>query len=103
MNNIDTVQHIELSEIESNPQETVAMSQRDYQLVKSVPIEVDVEIGTLDMTLEKLFSLKVGEILEMDKEVDKPIYLVVDGKKIAEGNLVAVNGVFGIEISDILK
>lgn len=103
MKNKDTAQHIELSEIESKPQNTVAISERDYQLVKSVPIEINVEIGKIGMTLEHLFALKVGEVVEMNKEVDAPIHLVVDGKKVAEGNLVAVDGSFGIEVTKMVN
>jgi flagellar motor switch protein FliN/FliY len=101
MNDQDTAQRIELSEVEENRQEQPAMTQRDYRLVKSVPVLVSIELGDMEVTLEKLFSMKVGEVIALDKEVDQPINLVLDGNKVAEGTLVAVDGCFGIEITEV--
>jgi flagellar motor switch protein FliN/FliY len=101
MSDQQTAQRIELSEVEENAQDQVAMTQRDYRLVKSVPVSVNVELGEMDVTLEQLFSMKVGEVIALDKEVDQPIHLILDGNRIAAGTLVAVDGCFGIEITDV--
>ncbi|UAA37583.1 FliM/FliN family flagellar motor switch protein [Paraneptunicella aestuarii] len=99
---VDTnVKHIELAEVISQPSDEVLLSQRDFQLVKSVPVNVEVSLGGSTITLEKLFSLKAGEVLSLDKQIDEPINLIVDGNVIATGNLVAVNGQFGVEITEV--
>jgi flagellar motor switch protein FliN/FliY len=101
MKDSNAAQKIKLSEVDNVEQDQVILSQRDYQLVKSVPVKMDVELGSIELSVDRLFSLKSGEILMMDKEVDATIDLVIDGKTIAVGNLVALDGFFGIEITNI--
>ena len=95
------VKHIELVEAPAQENEEVVLSQRDFKLVKSVPVEVEVSLGTSTMTMETLFSLKSGQVLELDKHIDEPVNLVVDGNVVAQGNLVSVDGMFGIEITEV--
>ena len=101
MSEQNAAQRVELSEVPDSRQEQPALSERDYRLVKSVPVSVNVELGDVEVTLEKLFSMKVGEVISLNKEVDEPIHLVLDGRKVASGTLVAVDGYFGIEITNI--
>lgn len=97
----ENVKHIELPEAQDSQSSEVVLSQRDFELVKSVPVQVDVQLGQSELTMEKLFSLKVGELLKLDKQTDAPIELIVDGNLIAKGNLVAVEGCFGVEITEL--
>lgn len=101
MSDKETAQRIELAEVQQNTQQDITLSQRDYGLVKSVPVKLDVALGSVEISVEKLFSLKSGEVLSLDKEVDQPIQLILNGNTVATGNLVAVDGVFGIEITRI--
>lgn len=101
MKSEELAQRVELSEVEENISDSVSISQRDYSLVKSVPIQLEVELGSINLTLDKLFTLKSGELLLLDKEVDEPVTLILDGKKVANGSLVAVDGYYAIEISNI--
>ncbi len=98
-----SVKHIELTEVSSQANEEVVLSSREFKLVKSVPVEVDVSLGTSSVTLKQLFALKAGEVLSLNKQVDEPVNLVVDGHVVAMGNLVAVDGQFGIEITEIME
>lgn len=95
------VQRIELSQVEEQVQPEVKLTQRDYRLVKSMPVEVTLMLGSTELSVEKLFGLKAGEILSLDTEVNEPVTLMVEGNAVAAGNLVAVDGQFGIEITDI--
>ncbi|MFC3121548.1 FliM/FliN family flagellar motor switch protein [Agaribacter flavus] len=98
-----TAKRVELSEVKTEAQDKLALSQRDFSIVKSVPVNVEVKLGKIEVSIERLFSLKAGETLEMDKDVNQPIDLVLNGDIIATGNLVAIDGNFGIEIIDLMR
>jgi flagellar motor switch protein FliN/FliY len=69
----------------------------------SVPLEVSVEVGSRMITLEELFSLKPSSIIVLDKMLHQPVDIKVNGKKIAEGELVVVNDRFGVKIMKIVS
>jgi len=101
MNNNETAQHLELSKVEQPEEQGIVLTQRDFGLVKNVPVRLDVMLGTHQIEIEKLFKLRAGEVLKLDKEVDQPIELILNNEVVAFGSLVAVDGHFGIEITDV--
>ncbi|WP_199611764.1 FliM/FliN family flagellar motor switch protein [Flocculibacter collagenilyticus] len=98
----DVAQRIELSEADANHVGGDALlTHRDFSLVKSMPVSVEVKLGELEIPIEKLFSLRAGEVLKLDKEVNEPIELILNDKIVATGNLIAIDGFFGIEIAKV--
>jgi flagellar motor switch/type III secretory pathway protein FliN len=66
--------------------------------VKDVPLSIQVEMGKIQMTLEKLMSLKAGEIIETTVNPNDNISLILNNKTIAKGELVKVGEVIGVRI-----
>ena len=97
----NTVQRIELAEVNPDLTDATALTLRDFGLVKDVSVELEVALGNINLSIEQLFSLKSGEVLSLDKETDQPVDLVLNGNVVATGSLVAVDGVFGIEIDSV--
>lgn len=75
---------------------------KDIALIKDVPINIQARLGTATLTVEKLFSLRGGEVVELDQGLDDAVTFYMDDKPIARGHLVAVDDHYGIEISEIL-
>jgi len=69
----------------------------------SVPLEVTVEVGSKKITLEELFALRPSSVIVLDKPLSEPVDIKVNGKKIAEGELVVVNNRFGVKITRIIS
>jgi len=67
----------------------------------SVPLEVSVVVGSKRISLEELFSLKPGSVIVLDRMINEPVDITVNGRKIAEGELVVVNDRFGVKITKI--
>jgi len=67
----------------------------------SVPLEVSVVVGSKRISLEELFSLKPGSIIVLDRMINEPVDITVNGRKIAEGELIVVNDRFGVKITKI--
>lgn len=96
-----SAQNIELMDAPESKGDQNAVSNFNMSLIKDVKVNLDVQIGTTSINVAQLMSLKVGEKLALDKEVDEPVNLVSDGKLVALGRLVAIDGCFGIEITEI--
>ncbi|OZG74837.1 flagellar motor switch protein [Hahella sp. CCB-MM4] len=71
------------------------------ELVKNVKVSLSVELGKATLTVDELTHLKEQSVVKMDKLVDEPIDLLLDGKTVARGKLVAVGDVFGVQITEI--
>ena len=71
------------------------------QKIEMVPLNVVVEVARFKMTCEKLIQLKPGNLLELDVSLEKPVNLVVNGKKIATGELVRIGDSLGVQVTEV--
>ncbi|MRJ01889.1 MAG: flagellar motor switch protein FliN [Epsilonproteobacteria bacterium] len=71
-------------------------------LLLDIPLEVTVEIGTTEMLIEEVLKLNPNSIIELDRYINEPIDLKINGKVIAKGELYTVKSNFGIRITQIV-
>lgn len=71
------------------------------ETINKVPLNISVELTRFKMTCGKLMQLKPGNFLELNLQPEKPVDLVANGKKIAEGELVRIGEVLGVRILNI--
>src|SRR5262245_47693277 len=62
----------------------------------AVKVRVAVRVGHADISVAELASLAQGAVLELDRFVDEPLDILVDGHVVARGTLVAVGEYFGV-------
>ncbi len=72
-------------------------------LVGGLEIPVTVELARLSFTLDEVSSLKEGQIIELEKGQPELVDLSVDGKIVANGKLVDVEGKLGVRLLKVLK
>ncbi|BCD61847.1 flagellar motor switch protein FliN/FliY [Nitratiruptor sp. YY08-26] len=72
-------------------------------LLLDIPLEITVEIGSTQMPLEDVLKLNPNSVIELDRYVNEPIDLKVNGRVIAKGELYTVKNNFGIKITHIIK
>ena len=70
-------------------------------LVGHVKVRLAVGLGGAEITVAKLFSLAPGEVVALDREVDAPVDVMLNGKVIARGTMVAVGDKFGVRVTEI--
>ncbi len=76
---------------------------RDLSLLADIPVEVAVEIGRLRMPLRELLSLEPGAVLELDRAADAPVDVLVNGRLVARGEVVVIDGEFGVRVTDLVE
>lgn len=61
------------------------------------------EIGRQEMTYEQLQQLSPGYIFELDRPIEQPVRVLVNGKCVAECQLVQVSNRLGARITNLMK
>ncbi len=71
-------------------------------MLLDIPLEVTVEIGSTEMPIEDVLKLNPNSVIELDRYVNEPVDLKVNGRIIAKGELYTVKNNFGIKITHII-
>jgi type III secretion system YscQ/HrcQ family protein len=67
-------------------------------LLNDIPLQIAVELGRVATTAEEIVSLKVGYVLDLNRVAGEPLDLSVNGKIVARGELVEIDGNLGVRI-----
>jgi flagellar motor switch protein FliN/FliY len=76
---------------------------RNLDLIMDVPLEFSVVLGKTRKTIKDVLALGSGSVVELSKLADEPLEVYVNGKLIANGEVVIINENFGIRITQILS
>lgn len=71
-------------------------------LLKDIEMEVSVQLGQIEMPLGKVLQLSKGSIIELDKLAGEPVDIMVNGSKVAHGEVVVIDEHFGVRISNLI-
>lgn len=71
--------------------------------VLDVPVKVSAVLGKKRMRVADLMELGAGAIIELDRRVGEPIDLYINDTLIARGELVMVDGVLGVTMTEIVR
>ena len=72
------------------------------RLLGGVEMLVTAELGRTRMPMRELLALTPGMVVEIDRAAGSPIDLLVNGRRIATGEVVVVDEEFGIRITEIV-
>lgn len=83
------------------PSAPVVSLDPDLALVLDVPVDLVVEIGRTRMTIRETLAIGRGSIITLDKLAGEPADLLVNGRLIARGEVVAIDEEFGFRVTDV--
>lgn len=83
--------------------ENARKSHDNIDLILDVSLEVSVVLGRTKKSIKDILSLGNGSLIELDKLADEPVEVLVNGKVIAEGEVVVVDENFGVRINNIVS
>src|SRR5881409_1183602 len=70
-------------------------------VLMDVQLPVSIRFGETEMILEEVVKLGVGSVIELNSGIDQPVELVVNNRTLARGEIVTVDGFYGIRITEI--
>lgn len=75
---------------------------KDLSLVGHVQLSLVAELGQAQMSVEQLFKLRKQDVVPLDQTLDALVTLLLNGKAVARGELLAVDENFGVRITELL-
>jgi len=81
----------------------VAQQKENMDIVMDVPLEVTVELGRTSKKIKEILEFNPGTVIELDRLAGEPIDILVNGKYVAEGEVVVIDENFGIRITEIVN
>jgi flagellar motor switch protein FliN/FliY len=70
-------------------------------VLMDVQLPVAIRFGETEMILEEIVKLGVGSVIELNSGMDQPVELIVNNRTLARGEVVTVDGFYGIKITEI--
>ncbi len=78
-------------------------SGNNLDLVLEIPVTLSMEIGRTRMRIADLLELSSGSVVDLQKMVDEPLDVLVNGTLVAHGEAVVMDGKFGIRLTDVVS
>src|SRR3954454_12655839 len=74
----------------------------DLERLYDVPVELAVEIGRTQMTIREALALGPGSLVTLNPLAGEPVDLLVNGKRIARGEVVVLDEEVGLRVPELL-
>jgi flagellar motor switch protein FliN/FliY len=73
----------------------------NLSLVMDVELNVTLRFGQRQLTLREVLELTSGSVVELDRQVEEPVELLLEGKVIAKGEAVVIDGNYGLRVTEV--
>jgi flagellar motor switch protein FliN len=70
-------------------------------LLMDVELAVTLRFGSRRMPLREVLDLNPGSIIELDRRVQEPVDMLLDGRIVARGEVVVVEGNYGLRVTEV--
>lgn len=90
-------------EIEEAPGSAATLASKTFDLLLDVELPVSVSFGRAQVLLKDLIKLTTGSIVELNRSISEPVEVIVNNCVIARGEVVVVEGNFGVRIQQVVS
>ena len=73
----------------------------NLRMLADIPVRMSVEVGSTQLRLTDVLGLAEGGVVELDRQADELLDIMVNGTLVARGEIVTVNGRYGIRVVEI--
>lgn len=81
-------------------------SRINRNLVMSIPVSVQVVLGSVEISLSELMELKRGSTVGLNRKLGEPIDIVANNQRIARGEITVIEGDpprFGVVLTEVIE
>lgn len=87
----------------SNPMADTALTNRGMELLLDVELEASLRFGSRELPLSEILELGPGDVVHLDRHIADPVDLLIGDKIVARGEVVLVNGNFGLRVTEVAE
>lgn len=73
----------------------------DY--LKDLPVQVDVILGRVKLTVRELLGCGPGSVIDIGKKATEPFDLLINNKLVARGEIVMIHDRLGLKVVEIVE
>lgn len=85
----------------SSPNHSISPELKNIAMLLDVKMQVRVRIGQKKMLLKDVIAMDIGSVIELNQLANDPLEILVEDKVIAKGEVVIIDGNFGVQITEI--
>lgn len=78
------------------------LTKEKLQFLENIEVELSVEVGRTEITIRELLRPNEGSVVELDRLAGDPLDILVNGTKIARGEIVMIGERYGVRFDDIV-
>ena len=71
--------------------------------LNDIELDVTLELGRAEVTIEELLQLREGSVVPLDKAAGDPIDILANGRLVARGEVIVVDHKFGVRICEVIS
>jgi len=86
----------------SLPASPIDPSEGKLGLLMGVQLAMTLRFGSRRLTLREVLDLTPGAVVELDRHVQEPADLLLDGKLVARGEVVVMGGNYGLRVTEVV-
>lgn len=98
---VTEVQSAQFQNLDSTP--VSGSGDRKMDLLMDLTLQVSIELGRTTMLIKDILDLQRGSVVEFEKLASEPVDILINGKKMAEGEVVVIEKHFGIRITSLVE
>jgi len=86
------------------PEVPIAPMEKDKKIdmLLDLSLPVSIELGRTSLPLREILALQRGSVVEFEKLASEPVDILINGKRMAEGEVVVIEKHFGIRITSLV-
>jgi flagellar motor switch protein FliN/FliY len=86
-----------------DPSPATGVKDRKMDMLMDLTLQVSIELGRTTMLIKDILDLQRGSVVEFEKLASEPVDILINGKKMAEGEVVVIEKHFGIRITSLVE
>jgi flagellar motor switch protein FliN len=80
---------------------SAAQDQVNLDLLLDVELALTLRFGSRRMQLREVLELSPGAVVDLDRQIEDPVDVLLDGRLVARGEVVVVNGNYGLRVTEV--
>lgn len=78
-------------------------SHENLAILLDIPLAVTLRFGERTLPLRDILQLNSGAVIELDRQAEQPVDLCLEGRVIARGSVVVVEGCYGLRVTEVCR
>jgi flagellar motor switch protein FliN/FliY len=97
------MQKAQFQPLDAVPSAAGSDREKKLDLLMGISLPVSIELGRTHLEIRTILDLTRGSIIEFDKMASEPVDVIINGKKMAEGEVVVIDKHFAIRITSLAQ